>query len=133
MSDPRIQGPLSAVAVPLADALAKHAALPPFQKNVSRAAFGAGLLTLCGYAAVTFGPAVHRYPLYYPLVWAGLVGFGLLLLVVGVRNARGPSDVMHAFWAIAVPAGCAGALWYFGWLALLNNVYVRGFVYAIVV
>jgi len=83
------------------------------------------------YAAVTFGPVVHSYPPYYPLVWAGLVGFGFLLLIVGVRNARGPSDVMHAFWAIAVPAGCAGALWYFGWLALLDNVYVRGFVYAI--
>lgn len=126
MSDPRIQGPLSAIAVPLGDELAQHAASPPFEKNMARASFGAGLLTACGYAAATLGPVVHNYPPYYPLVWVGLVGFGLLLLVVGVRGARGPRDIMAAFWPAATLAGGGWALWHFFGPEIFDDFYVRG-------
>lgn len=127
MSDPRVQGPISVVAVPLADALAKHAALPPFQKNMARAAFGAGLLTLCAYTAVTLGKYAQTCPPLYLLIWTAAAGLGVLLLIVGVRGAQGQRDVMAAFWPVVVLAGCGWALWHFGGPAIFRDFYVRGF------
>jgi hypothetical protein len=112
MSDPRAQGPLSAIAVPIADGVAQHLAATPHQKNLSYASWGAGLLTWCAYLAVMLGHAVHQFPAWVPIAWAVAVTLGLLMLAVGLHNARGPRDIMAAVWWAAVAAGCIALLWY---------------------
>jgi hypothetical protein len=147
MSDPRVKGPLSVIAVPLADAMAQHRASTPLQKNLTRAGGGAFLLTGCAYAA-SWSPVflggrfdalmdafVHD-PAHPPValaVWAGVGAFGLLWLWVGVRGARGPRDVMAAFWSAVRVALCVCALvrqWYlprdYGDWVLLGNLVLRG-------
>ena len=100
------KGPMSALGIPIAEALQKHAALPPYEKAVARASTGAGLLGFCGYAGWMFGPAAATIAPPMLLGCAGLAAFGLLLLVTGLRNTRGgPRDVMGAFWALAAPVG----------------------------
>jgi hypothetical protein len=58
MSDPRIVGPLSAIAVPLGDAAQQFRASSPFQQSVGLACFGAITLGFCGEAAVLLGPSL---------------------------------------------------------------------------
>jgi hypothetical protein len=103
MSDPRVAGPLSAMAQPIAEELAKHQALPPDKKNANRAYVGAFLLGATGYIA--FGPEVSGFPAEWNLGLVGAAGFGLLLLLVGWRGARGARDPLGAFFALAAPIG----------------------------
>jgi hypothetical protein len=77
----------------------------PQHDAAAQASSGAFLLGLCGYAAVAFGPYRATLPPSAVMVWAGLAGFGLLLVAVGVRGARGPRDVMMAVQAVALPLG----------------------------
>ena len=98
MSDPRVQGPLSAIAAPIAEAIAQHNALPPDQKNRARASGGAGLIVFCLYALIT-APHLVFSGLIVLAIWAGLAAFGALWLYVGVRAAIGPRDIMAAFWS----------------------------------
>jgi hypothetical protein len=85
------------------------------------ASWGAGLLAWCAYVAVMAGvtssPLADTLELPHPILigWAVCAGFGLLLLITGLRNTRGPRDVMAAVWWAAVMAGC-------GWL-LGNDAY----------
>jgi hypothetical protein len=143
------EGPLSAVVMPIAEAIVQHQALPPFQKNAARASMGAFLLTYCVYAAAgspavffgqSLGAAVSaflRAPSAPPLalaVWAGCAAFGLLWFCLGIRGARsGPRDIMGVVWAVLAVIGCAVALlrhWYLSpelgdWVWLVN-VLLRG-------
>lgn len=116
MSDPRIVGPLSAIGVPIGDALQQHAASPPFQKNVGLACFGTIVL---GYAAMLF--AARAFP---PLVLLGVGALGLGLLAVGVHGARGPRDPGMALSSVATPAGLIAALWVFAGPQVCRNVLV---------
>lgn len=141
------KGFLTAIAEPLAEAAAQHRASSPRDKSFTRAGGGAFLLTCCAYAAVwspvflgdrfdTLIAAFLRSPMHPPvslLVWAGVTAFGLLWLWVGVRGARGPRDVMAAFWAAVRVAlfGCAlGLQWYlprdWGDLVPLANLVLHG-------
>jgi MFS family permease len=112
MSEPRIHGPLSALAAPIGEQLSQHQSLPPNKQAGNRAYLGAFLLGACGYVAVTLGPEAARYPDDWKLGFAVVAGFGLLLLVTGWRGARGGRDIVLAFFAVAVPLG--------GFLAVLN-------------
>lgn len=112
MSDPRVQGPLSAIGVPIAESIAEHQRLPPYEKNVARATLGAGLLTWCGYLAAAFGDGARQFSDVVLWVWAGCALLGLLWLAVGLRNARGPREMMAAFWSGAVVAVCGWLLWH---------------------
>lgn len=127
MSDPRIAGPLSAIATPIAEELAKHQALPPDKKNANRAYVG-GLI--CG-TCVMLGSEVAGWSDELKLGYAVVFAWGALLLVVGWRGARGARDPIGALLAIAVPAG--------GFIAvasyapeLLQDIYVRAFAVGIV-
>jgi len=122
-SDPSSQGPITAILTPIVEHFARHAALPPYEKAIARAEYGAFLLGVCGYAGLTVGP-------YLPGSWRlGLIaiaGFGLLLVAVGLRGARGPRDVMTIFWLLAFVAG--------GWWVVVHrlpglwtNFFGRGF------
>lgn len=95
---PEPQGPLSAIAQPIAEAIAQHNALPPDQKNRARAAGGAGLIAFCLYALIA-APGVLFGGWIAFAIWAALLGFGALWLYVGMRAAIGPRDIMAAFWS----------------------------------
>jgi hypothetical protein len=123
MNDQKSQGFLSAIAVPIGEELQHHHALPPYQKAVARASYGASLLGLCGFPAVVFDQAT--FPPVVIMVWAGVSGLGLLLLVVGVKGARGPRDVMTAFWSIALPAGGWWGLSAWQGPQVFNNIWVQ--------
>jgi hypothetical protein len=104
MSDPRTSpGIVSGPFVAAAEALAKHQALPPDKKNANRAYTGAFLLGATGYIA--FGPELSGFPDEWKLGLAGAACFGLLLVVVGWRGARGARDPLAALFAVAVPIG----------------------------
>jgi len=122
-SDSSSQGPITAILTPIAEHFARHAALPPYEKAIDRAVYGAFLLGVCGYTGVSLGP-------YLPgSWWLGLIavgGFGLLLLVVGLHGARGPRDAMTIFWSLIFAGG--------GWWAVVHwlpglwvNFFGRGF------
>jgi Molybdopterin-binding domain of aldehyde dehydrogenase len=98
MSDPRVQGPLSAITAPIADAIAQHNALPPDLKNRARASGGAGLIAFCLYALI-IAPRLVFSGLIVFVIWAGLAAFGALWLYVGVRASIGSRDIMTAFWS----------------------------------
>jgi hypothetical protein len=116
MSDPRIVGPLSAIGVPIGDALQQHHAAQPFPKNVGLACFGAIVL---GYAAMLFAAGV-----FPPLVLLGVGALGLLLFAIGVRGARGPRDPGMALTSVATPAGLTAALWLLAGPQVCRNVLV---------
>jgi len=127
MSDPRSAGPLSAIALPIAEAAAKHQALPPNKKNADRA-YGGGFI--CGTCAM-LGSDVAGWPDAFKLGYALIFAWGLLLLVVGWRGSRGARDPLGAVLAIAVPAiGFIVAANYEP--ELLQNPYVQAFCVGIV-
>ena len=105
----------------------RHHNLPPHQKAAARASYGAFILGLCGYAAAVFGPYASDFPPPVLLVFAGIAGFGLLLLVVGVRKARWPRDVMQAFWAVALPVAGWWALSAWQGPQVFTNIWVQWF------
>src|ERR1700728_3041220 len=92
------QGPLSAIAAPIAEAIAQHRALPPDQKNRARASGGAGLIAFCLYVLITTPRLIFTQWVAFG-IWAALCGFGALWLCVGVRASLGPRDIMAAFWS----------------------------------
>ena len=108
MSDPQIRGPLSAIAMPIAEGLAKHQALPPDKKNANHAGLGGFCWRdwLCHVRSrdIKLSRRVETRP-----GWRGC--FGLLLLVVGARGARGTRDPLAALFAL-VPIG--------GFFAVMN-------------
>ena len=116
MTDQRIQGPLSALVVPIADTINQHRQSPPYQRNLLYASWRAGLLAWCAYTAVMAGvtssPLADTLALPHSILigWAACAGLGLLLLITGLRNTRGPRDVMAAVWWAAVMAGCSWLL-----------------------
>ena len=123
MSDPRIVGPLSLVGVTLGDAQQQFAASTPFQKGVGLACFGAVTLGFCGFfAAPIFSTGSSPTA---RLVFAGIVAVALLLLVIGMRMARGPRDPVMALTSIATPAGLAAALWMWGGPEIFHNGFVE--------
>jgi len=106
---PTPPGLLSATLGPVFEGFHKHSALPREQKAVARAMHGAATVVACIYTAATFG--MSAFPKPWPAVLVGVAGFGLLLLVAGLRGTRGqPRDMMAAFWSLALPAG--------GWWAM---------------
>jgi hypothetical protein len=125
MSDPRIAGPLSAIAVPLGDTAQQFKASSPFQQSVGLACFGAITLGFCGEAAVLFGPAASAFSPVVLLVFAGVVAVGLLLFVLGLRGARGPRNTVMALTSVATPAGLAAAIWWLGGPEAFHNIWVR--------
>jgi hypothetical protein len=141
------RGFLTAMAEPVAEAMARHQASSPRDKNFTRAGGGVFLLVCCAYTAVwspvflggsfdALTAAFLRAPTHPPvglMIWAGIAAFGLLWLWVGVRGARGPRDIMAAFWAAVrvVLFGCAlGLQWYlprdWGDLVPLANLVLHG-------
>ena len=123
---------LANLVTPFTDAVNQHLALPPLEKNRSRAMWGGFLFAGCLYAALSFKAAIGasyidlvrilaRLPgtssdVWWPFaVWAAFFALSLLWLSVGFRGMRGaPRDVMAAVWAVAIGGGFAAALWY-GW------------------
>jgi hypothetical protein len=124
MSDPQVRGPLSAFAVPIAESVAKHQALPPDKKSANHAYVGGLICGVCGYVAVKLGPDAASYPDEWKLAFAGVAGFGLLLLVLGWRGARGRRDPLGALFAVVVPAGGFYAVMSYA-PELLDEFYVR--------
>jgi hypothetical protein len=112
MTDQRIQDPLAALVVPIADTINQHRQSPPYQRNLLYASWGAGLLAWCAYTGLTFGPELKQieFPPSVLAGWAVCAGLGLLLLITGLRNTRGPRDVVAAVWWAAIIAGCSWLL-----------------------
>jgi hypothetical protein len=55
--------------------------------------------------------AVHGFPVVGPLLTAGLAGFALLYLVVGIHGAQGSRiDPMSVFWWGVLALGCGALL-----------------------
>lgn len=130
MADPRVQGPLSALAVSVSDPLQKYQALPLDKKSEARTSAGAFLLAIAGYTAATLGPYADRFPQAWVLGWFGCAGVGLLLLIIGIRGPRGQRDPMTAIVALAVPVG--GGIAMMKWLpGAWDNFFVRGFCIAV--
>lgn len=110
---------ITPVAQSLAQAIAQHQAAPPHEQNLTRASGGAWLISGCVYVAIwskvllgtSFAdllsiflqaPSATPASVWIPLaVLAALGAFGCLWLVVGLRGARVPRDVMRIFWSIA--------------------------------
>jgi hypothetical protein len=101
-------GPLTA----LATVMQQHGASPPPQKAVGRTTFGSLLLVACGYTAFTLGPdALHQYPPAAMYGFFAVLGFGLLLFIVGVRGPRLPAEFMTKFWSLFWAAAFAAGSW----------------------
>lgn len=88
---------------PFTEEIARIAALPPPQRETERATWGAFFLGVSGSVWLTPG-------LYLPGSWklgvAAAAGFGLLLLIVGLRGSGGqPRNVMGVFWNLALLGG----------------------------
>jgi hypothetical protein len=115
----------------ISQGIAEHVNATPQRKNQNRAEWGTGLLAGNAYVAHTFllveytslAEAVRVYfgVLHEPLAtswpfyaWGGVMLFGLLWVVVGVRGSRAPREIMMAFWALFRIALAGAALWY-GW------------------
>jgi hypothetical protein len=123
---------LADLVTPFTDEIARHLALPPLQRNRSRAMWGAFFLAGTLYVADRFKATVGgsivdlvrmlaRLPgttadVWWPFAaWGACAALGLLWLVVGVRGYRGaPRDIMAALWAAVIGGFFAAALWY-GW------------------
>ena len=132
MSDPRAHGLLSAIAEPIGQEIARHFQAPPLHRNQNRAFWGTGLLAFGGYFGHAFYLAdrAHSLPevvgdyvrlLHAPFgiswpfyAWGAAMPFGLLWVTIGVRGARGPREIMGAFWSAAW-AGLLGVALWFGW------------------
>jgi hypothetical protein len=148
VADP--EGPISAVAQSIAQAVAQHRASPPSEKNLTRAGCGAFLVVACIYTAVwaevflgdSFGDLLSSFvhaPLHPPIalvIWLAVGAFALLWLRVGLRGPLGPYGTMEKFWAGFRVALFACALiwrWYIpydqGWGFLINLV-LRGLYFA---
>lgn len=65
-------------------------------------------------------------------VWGAVFLFACLWVYAGVRRARGPRDIMPAFWSLVFAGGCAYALFTGAYLddAPALNVWLRGFYFA---
>ncbi|MGD0109060.1 MAG: hypothetical protein ABSC06_34255 [Rhodopila sp.] len=117
--DPRVEGPLSAIAVAFADEAAAQSRRPPHMQRHARAGYGAALLSGCYCTLDLCGP-LARGPLD-PLLryaWWGCAALGVYWLLAGLfGRARGP--VMGGGFMVAVDA--VGA----GWL-LWNRIYPAG-------
>src|SRR5271155_4976166 len=93
MSD--IRGPLSGIAVPIADAVREYRALPPQRKSVAGVGFGAAVLAEWVYLGPDFDggllgisgmPAVE--------VWLAVAVLPLLWVILTLRLARGQRDML---------------------------------------
>lgn len=131
------EGPLSAIAAPIADEFARWQATPEYKRNLIRASYGAFMLANAATWAPTTLFRVPRGPdtsgdWVVIGLGAGWIGLGLLWLVVGIRGARGPRDVMSAFWWAIGTLACVGALWWEAYPAdwgpyaasLLKDIYI---------
>jgi hypothetical protein len=83
----------------IAQNASRYHALPPLKKNRFRAGAGAGLIALGLYTVI------GRYGIVFAdwlsfVIWAAVVGFGVLWFSVGISGARSPREVMSAFWSI---------------------------------
>jgi len=111
MSD--IRGPLSGIAVPIADAVREYRALPPPRKSVAGVGFGAAVLAEWVYLGPDFDggllgisgmPAVE--------VWVAAAVLPLLWVILTLRLARGPRDMISAYgWLLRAAVGAA-LLWF---------------------
>lgn len=100
----------------IASSINDHMALPPRQQNIRRAVMGTGLLTACAYSAwwskafislsagqlvTVFARSPSQAPswVWWPVViWLCAAGLGILWLLVGISNSRGPREIMTIFW-----------------------------------
>jgi len=111
MSD--IRGPLSGIAVPIADAVREYRALPPPRKSVAGVGFGAAVLAEWVYLGPDFdggllgisgAPAVE--------VWLAVAVLPLLWVILTLRLARGQRDMLAAYgWLLRAAVGAA-LLWF---------------------
>jgi hypothetical protein len=107
--------------------LFRSGSLTPYQRGLRRASTGAFLL-VSSIAAATWFPvflggqsvfdliaAFARSPTDFPgaAVWVAALLVGLILLVIGLRQARGGDrDPMSAIVAAVIGGGCIAALWF---------------------
>lgn len=92
----------------------RHAAASPYQKNVNRATWGAGLLSWCIYPVAMAGGVggADELPLWFLAAYGGAVLLALLWLGVGLAGTRGARDLMLAVWSAVIASGCAALLFY---------------------
>ncbi len=98
-------GLLTMLVRPVTDSIREHAALPPLQKNIKRAASGTTMVSFCAYLALGTAGAWDKLPPLFLVGWAACTGFGLLWIAVGVHGSRGTVDIMGAFWAVVAGVG----------------------------
>lgn len=140
------KGIISAITMPIAEAVGEHLAAPPLAQNQTRAAWGTGMLVACAYAAygslngsaTLLGVLIHEFikqpvvtaeALGWPFyIWAVCVVVGTMWVLVGFPRARTAREPAAAFWAVCWVAGFVFAL---VWGAYLGDPttdwYLRGF------
>jgi hypothetical protein len=101
-SDPRVQGPISAIGVPIAEAWQQHQNAPLHIKQDNTAYVAGLILGASGYIALTLRAA--DFPHEYVIGYAAVTCLGLVLLASAWRGSRGaPRDFFLAFRAAAIP------------------------------
>jgi hypothetical protein len=131
-------------------AMGEHVNAPPLRKNQNRAVWGTWLIVTGIYGAHDF---IARYNVSVGklavgfitdpggtasavgtpfLIWCAMALFGCLWVVVGVRKARGPREIMGTFWALCFVGGCFYALVHGAYFddAPAMNWYLKGFYFA---
>jgi hypothetical protein len=128
----------------------RYAALPPLKKNLARATRGTALIAFCAHAVFWLDDAgvspknmvlgfVHAWTappeiMIPTAIWTAMLGLGVLWVVVGVQGARGPRDVMGAFWSlVSFLIFVTLARWWGLYLPadwIVGNFFLKGFYYA---
>lgn len=124
IGDPHARGLFTSIATPIGEEM--HRPKTPFEQSFASGSFGAFLLTLCIYAAMTRGH--DAYPPAAVWIWAACTCLGALLVWVGLSShARAPRDPVRAFFSIAAPVGTGWALSALAGPHVFDNYYVHGF------
>jgi hypothetical protein len=111
-------GLFSAVAVPIADSFSQFRAAPPQQRQFIIVGLAASGLSWCVYLAPYFaGPlwqarTASADEWLMAEIWAGVVAFALLALLVALMGTRGMRDGSAALWRLLLAGICAALLWW---------------------
>jgi hypothetical protein len=107
-----VGGPLSAIVLPFAEAVANRRLLTPQQKSLGHASCAAMLLAWWGYLPVWLVAKGTQGIWIGTCIWFGVGILGALWLLAAWNGAQGPRDCGVVFRRLVLAVGCSALLWW---------------------